>query len=109
MALKFVRSELGIIRMKCDNGCPFLLYVSKDGSNLRLVVKTLVPKHNCYRIFSKPRVSTKFSTKLYKNFFFLEKHDYRVKDLKQDAEKELRVHVAYSKSKRARRMVLCCI
>ena len=36
----------------------------------------------------------------------MEKHDYQVKDLKQDANKELRVHVSYSKFKRARGMVL---
>ena len=36
----------------------------------------------------------------------MEKHDYQVKDVKQDAKKELRVHVAYSKFKRARGIVL---
>ena len=79
--------------------------MSKDDSNPRLVVKNLVPKHNCYRIFSNPRASTKFLAKLYKQNF-LEKHDYKVKDLKQDVKKELRVHVAYSKCKRARMVVL---
>ena len=68
--LKFVRSEPGRIRLKFEDGYPFLLYVNKDGSNLRLVVNTLVPEHNCYRIFSNPRASAKFLAKLYKNFFF---------------------------------------
>ena len=45
--------------VKCEDGCPFLLYLSKDGSNPDLVVKTLVPTHNCYRIFKNPRASAK--------------------------------------------------
>ena len=73
VALKFVRSEPRRIRVKCEDGCPFLLYVSKDGSNLRLVVKTLVPKHNRYRIFNNPRDFSKFFAKLYKQKN-LEKH-----------------------------------
>ena len=68
-------------------------------------MKTLVSQRNCYRIFSNPRAFAKFLTKLYKQNF-LENHHYKVKDLKQDAEKELRVHVAYFKCERVRRMVL---
>ena len=105
MTSKFVRSEPRKIRVKCEDGCPFLLYVSKDGCNPRLAVKTLVPKHNWYRILSNSRASAKFLAKLHKQKI-LEKRDYKVKDLKQDVEKELRVHVAYYKCKRARRMVL---
>ena len=48
-ALKFVKSKLGRIRVKCKDGCPFLLYVSKDGSNAKLIVKTFVPMHNITR------------------------------------------------------------
>ena len=55
VTLKYVRSEPDIIRVKCEDGCPFLLYVSKDGSNLGLVVKTLVREHKCYRIFKNLR------------------------------------------------------
>ena len=100
-----MRSEPTRIGVKCENGCPFLFYASKDGSNLGLIVKTFVPYHNCYRIFTNPKASTNFLAKLYKQKI-LEKHDYKVKDLKKDVEKELRVHVHYSKCKRARRMVL---
>ena len=66
MALKFVRSEPMRIRVKCEDECPFLVYVSKDGFNPGLVVKTLVPKHNCYRLSSNLRTSTKYLAKLYK-------------------------------------------
>ena len=66
VASKYARSELGGIRVKCEDGCPFLLYLSKDGSNPSLVVKTLVPKHNCYRTFKNPRASTKIIAILFK-------------------------------------------
>ena len=99
MALKFVKSEPRRIRVNYEDGYLFLLYVRKDCSNPELATKTLVPKHNGYIIFSNPRAFAKFLAKLYeqKN---LKKHDYKVKDLKQDVEKELRVHVAYYKCKR---------
>ena len=40
VALKFVRSEPGRMRLKCEDGCHFLLYVSKEVSNPRLSMKT---------------------------------------------------------------------
>ena len=46
-----------------------------------LVVKTLVPDHNCYRIFTNPKVTTKFLAKLYKNRI-LDENDYKIKVLK---------------------------
>ena len=106
VALKFVRSEPIRIRVRCEDECPLKLYVSKDCCNLGLVVKTFALEHKCYRIFSNLRASAMFLTKLYKQIF-LEKHDYKAKDLKQDVEKELRVHFAYSKCKRAMVLDAC--
>ena len=51
-----------IIRVKCENQCPFVLLVSKDNANPGLVVKTLAPDHNCYRIFTNPKVSANIIT-----------------------------------------------
>ena len=62
----------------------FVLLVSKDNSNPRLVVKTLVLDHNCYMIFTNPRVSTTFQAQHYKTRI-LENHNYKVKDMKKDA------------------------
>ena len=47
----------------------------------------------------------KFLAKHYKNII-LDKHDYKIKDLKRDVEEELKVNVGISKCKRERRMVL---
>ena len=49
VALKFVKNERNIIRVKCQDQCSFVLLVSKDNSNPGLVVKTLVQDHNYYR------------------------------------------------------------
>ena len=78
---------------------------SKYNNNLGLVVKTLVPDHICYRIFTNPRVSVPFLAQYYKTRI-LENHAYKIKDMKKDVEEELRVNVRYSKCKQARRMVL---
>ena len=47
-------------------------------TNPRLAVKTLVPDHNCYRIFINPKVTSKFLAKLYKNII-LDENDYKIK------------------------------
>ena len=98
-----MKNEINRIRVKCEDQCPFVLLVSKDNSNPILVVKTLVPNHNYYRIFT--RVLATFLAQHYRTII-LEKHNYKVKDMKKDGKEKLRVNVGYSKCKRARRMVL---
>ena len=61
-----MKNESNGIKIKCEDQCPFVLLVSKDNSNLGLVAKTLVPDHNCYRIFTNPRVSSTFLAQHYK-------------------------------------------
>ena len=47
VTLKYVKNKLTRVRVKCaENGCPFVLMVSKDGSNSGLTIKTVVEKHN---------------------------------------------------------------
>ena len=105
VALKFVKNEINKIRVKCEDQCPFILLVSKDNSNPGLVVKTLVPDNNNYTIFTNLGVSATFLAHHYKTRI-LENHNYKVKDMKKDVDKELTVNVGYSKYKQARRMVL---
>ena len=64
--LKIHPNEPHRIRVKCINeeGCPFLLYISKDGDNPGLAVKTLQAQHRCYRHFSLPSASYSFLTKI---------------------------------------------
>ena len=60
VALKYVKNERNRIRVKSEYQCPFVSLVSKDNNNLGLIVRTLVPGHNCYRIFTNPKVSGAF-------------------------------------------------
>ena len=83
VALKFVKNERNRIRVKCQDQCPFVLLVSKESSNPGLVVKTLVPDHNCYRIFTNLRASATYLTQHYKTRI-LKNHNYKVKDMKKD-------------------------
>ena len=47
VTLKYVKNKLTRVRVKCaKNGCPFVLMVSKDGSNPSLTIKIVVEKHN---------------------------------------------------------------
>ena len=82
LALKYVKTERNRIRVKCEDQCPFVLLVSKDNNNLRLVVKTLVPYHNCYKTFTNPMVSIAFLAQHYKTRI-LENHAYKIKDMKR--------------------------
>ena len=47
VTLKYVKNESIKVRVKCvEDGCPFVLLVSKDDSNSSLAIKTIVEKHN---------------------------------------------------------------
>ena len=105
VALKYVKNERNRIMVKCEDLCPFVLWVLKDNNNLELVVRNLVLDRNHYRIFTNPRVSTTFLSQHYK-IRILENHAYKIKDMKNDVEKELRLNVGYSKCKQVKRMVL---
>ena len=73
MALKFVKNEINIIMVKCEDQYLFVLSVSKDTFNPILVIKTLVSNDSCYRIFTNPRVLVRFLAKHYKSRI-LDKH-----------------------------------
>ena len=63
VALKHVKNESNRLRVKCEeDGCPFLLLASKDGSNPSLAVKTLVDdhNHNCHRILPNQACNARF-------------------------------------------------
>lgn len=65
----------------------------EDGPNPKLVVKTLVQDHNCYRIFNNPKWSVSSFAKLYKQNPW--KAWLQGQDLKKDAKEELKVNVGY--------------
>ena len=60
--LKLGPNEPGRIRAKCVTvgGCNFLVFLSKDGKNPGLSVKTLQPEHECFKAFENPNASARF-------------------------------------------------
>ena len=46
VALNYVKYESNIIRVKCEDECPFVLLVSKDDYNHGLPINTLVQDQN---------------------------------------------------------------
>ena len=105
--LKIHPNEPHRIRVKCINeeGCPFLLYISKDGDNPGLAVKTLQAQHRCYRHFSLPSASYSFLAKHFKNRIY-KNPAYRVVDMKDEVEEVLKVNVSLFKCKRAKRKII---
>ncbi|KAK1392488.1 hypothetical protein POM88_011544 [Heracleum sosnowskyi] len=104
VSLKYVKNKPSRLRVKCEKGCPFSLFVSKDGNQPGLRVKTFLEEHNCFRIFNNARCSTRFIASHFKSRI-LNRVDYKVKDMKSDAEAELRCNVFF-KYKRAKKIVL---
>ena len=64
--LHLTKSEPLRVRARCEKGCPFVLFASKDGSNPGLVVKTLNLEHSCSRVFKNPRASVKWLAMYFK-------------------------------------------
>ena len=108
VTLKYLKNEPTRMRVKCvEDGCPFLLFVSKGSSNPSLTIKALVEEHNhpFQRILPSKACTARFLAKHFKNKI-LQTPKYKVKDLKKDAEDELRVKISYSKCKIAKKLVL---
>lgn len=105
--LKLKPNEPYRIRAKCKNekGCPFTLFISKDGRNPGLVVKTILNEHKCFREFKIPQASARFLARTYKEKI-QRNPNFRVKDMKDDAELNFKLHVTYQKCKRAKKMVM---
>ena len=88
-----LKNDYTIIQIKCEDGAFFFFFfLSKDGSNLKLVVKTLIQDHNYYRIFTNLTCIKKFLAYHYKGKI-MAKRDYKVKDLRKEVEDELKVNV----------------
>ncbi|CAH9125380.1 unnamed protein product, partial [Cuscuta epithymum] len=105
--LKIDPNEPQRIRAKCVNevSCPFNLYISKDGKNQGLAVKTLINEHKCFRHYSLNTASASWLAKYFKDKIY-KNPKYTAQMMKDDAEKELKINVATDKCKRAKRQVI---
>ena len=105
--LKLNPNEKLRIRAKCknDSNCPFVVFVSQDGRNPGLVVKTYKPEHTCYRNFKIPQASAEYLAKYFKEKIYRNRA-YKIAGMKTDYELQLKLHVCLSKLKRAKNIVL---
>jgi len=56
------------VRVKCKaNGCPWILYASKDFKSSDFIIKTYNPRHKCYRTNTNTMCNSKFLAKYYKS------------------------------------------
>ncbi|KAH0721050.1 hypothetical protein KY285_005919 [Solanum tuberosum] len=56
------------VRVKCKaNGCPWILYASKDFKSSDFIIKTYNPRHRCYRTNTNTMCNSKFLAKYYKS------------------------------------------
>ena len=102
--LKLVQNEPGKIRVKCVNveGYKFVVFISKDGNNPGLAVKTLQPDYDCFRSFEIPSASAKYLENYFKKRI-IKNSEIKVKDLQAAAEEEIKLIVSLEKCKRAKK------
>ncbi|XP_028778511.1 uncharacterized protein LOC114735021 [Neltuma alba] len=103
--IKIIRSEKRLLKAICEEGCPFTLYASRDGNNVGYKVKTLCNEHRCCRVFKNPRASVKWLAEHFKEKI-QERPNYSICEMKNDVERELKVHVSLHKCKRAKRRII---
>ncbi|XP_028793439.1 uncharacterized protein LOC114749123 [Neltuma alba] len=103
--IKIIRSEKRLLKAICEEGCPFTLYASRDGNNVGYKVKTLCNEHWCGRVFKNPRASVKWLAKHFKEKI-QERLNYSICEMKNDVERELKVHMSLHKCKRAKKRII---
>ncbi|CAH9070537.1 unnamed protein product [Cuscuta europaea] len=105
--LKIKPNEKNRLAVKCLNeeGCPFRLWISQDGKNYGLAVKICNTEHKCFRHYSIPSATQKWLANYFKGH--LERNpSFRVADMKEEAEKKLKINVSLYKCKRAKRLII---
>ena len=94
------------IRGRCKYpGCPFMVFISKDGKNGGMSVKTLNPEHNCFRVFKNSRATASFLANYFKEHIYKNPRN-KVKDMREEAKQDMRLHVSATMCKRAKRIVI---
>ncbi|XP_028784393.1 uncharacterized protein LOC114740415 [Neltuma alba] len=103
--LKIKRSDKRLMKVVCQDGCPFLLYASRDRMNVGFQVKTLCYEHRCARVYKNPRASVRWLANHFKEKV-QEMPQFKVSKMKKEVELDLKVNVSLHKCKRAKRMIM---
>lgn len=88
-----------------DSKCPFKLLVSADGDNGGLAIKTLLPRHICFKRKEVPSVSQSFLAKYFKDNIY-KNPKFTVKDMQHEIKKHLKLDVSEFKCKRSKHLIL---
>ncbi|KAH6768920.1 hypothetical protein C2S51_014256 [Perilla frutescens var. frutescens] len=104
--LKIKPNDSERLRAKCKiQGCPFHLYISKDGNTGAMIVRRIEGEHNCLRDGNNSLASAKFLALEFKDKIYTNPRT-SVKEIIADAEKRMKLYVSKSKGKRAKRIVM---
>ncbi|KAK4279329.1 hypothetical protein QN277_011126 [Acacia crassicarpa] len=103
--LKIVRSDRKTFRVVCQDGCPFTLYASTHGQSVGWQVKSLDQEHMCACVFDNPRATTRWLADYFKDKV-QEDPKFKVKEMKKDIQRDLKVNVSVIKCKRAKRIIM---
>ncbi|WOK98440.1 hypothetical protein Cni_G07152 [Canna indica] len=103
--LKVVKSDKSRVRYMCQEGCHFILYIAKDGKGAGVRVKILNLKHKCLTAYFNPRANYSLLAYYFKSRV-QNNPQYRLKDLRLEAENELKLNVSEHKIKAAKRFIL---
>ncbi|XP_060178275.1 uncharacterized protein LOC132608233 [Lycium barbarum] len=93
------------VRVRCVEGCPWLLFASLDSRTNNFVVKTYNPIHMCDPTNRNKLCNTKFLSSHY-NERIKEQPNIRIFELQQLIKKELDLYVGKTVCRRARNKVL---
>ena len=88
-----------------EEGCPFHLFMSKDGENPGLAVKTLHLEHRCYRDFALSSASYNWLAKNFKDIIY-KNPSFKLTDMKDEAKNVLKINVSKYKCKKVKRKVI---
>ncbi|KAK4253629.1 hypothetical protein QN277_010277 [Acacia crassicarpa] len=103
--LTIVRSDRKTFRAVCQDGCPFTLYASTHGQSVEWEVKALYNEHMCARVFENSRASTKWLAEYFKQKVQGDPK-FKAKDMKNEAQRDLKVNVSVYKCKRAKKLIM---
>ncbi|XP_019239579.1 PREDICTED: uncharacterized protein LOC109219571 [Nicotiana attenuata] len=103
--LQVDKSDRRRLRYKCQIGCPFKCFISKDGKDQGIKIKTWRDEHDSGEVFENRRATPAalahyFKRKIQNNLKF------KIKEMKVDLEDRFSLNASDSKLKRVKRMVL---
>ncbi|WMV40548.1 hypothetical protein MTR67_033933 [Solanum verrucosum] len=93
------------VRVRCKDGCPWLLYGCLDKTTNNFMIKTYNPKHTCNKITRNCLCNAKFLSEAFRERI-IEQPNIRIFKLQEMIRKKLKLHVGKTTVRRAIAKVL---